>query len=525
MTYIDIGAGRAGRAPLIAWGEGRGVSPRPRLAATLAAALLCTMAAWIALRFHPAGFGGGGMDDQRYLDFANRWWSGYVAPGNTHWALRHPLILSILAAFRLGGHAIASLAYVPLAYALGLVALTAAMLHRHVSWRAAWLWTALFAASPVLHEMATSLFPEILELAFGAASLWLVWDALSTSSLRRLKMAAAGACLALAVLTRETAAALALFYAGFFLFRPVVPRRAWLWMATGFLPVIAADIGWIWSETGDWLYRWHVGERHVLIASEHLVGKVYRGGSPLLNFDLASRWVPSGPFPLHWTIDPVVNLLIDPDFGFVFLGWAILSLPWFRKAAGRLPPFTAALLPLAIVTFLFVTWVLVLRPQPRYYLFAVYAATIMVAVRCDRLLAMRARRRATAALLALLLLVGSVAILLQRDLGRPAALVIPYLRTHAGSYYVEDKIAARLRSPLAEAGLEARIRAGEPPVGAIRIRVLPTDKPFRMGKTYDPAPGYVLVERTREGRPLIHRLLEQPLEPQRPALLVERRVR
>jgi hypothetical protein len=481
----------------------------------------------LCLRFHPTGFAGGGSDDQRYLDAALAWASNGPAPGTTHWALRHPLIISILAAFRLDGIGTDALLLVPRAFYALLVAVTAGALARFAGLRAAILWTLLIAASPVMHEMATSCFPEMLELALSAVSLWAFHAARSARSGRPALLLLSGAAAGIAFLTRETAAVLPLLYGIAFVLRPGMPRASYLWLGAGWLAPVAIDMAWLWQRSGDVLYRYHVDSGHVRIASAHLRGGVYQGShGPLFNFDLASRWVPSGPLPIHWTIDPLVNLIIDPEFGLIFLAWILLG-RW-AKAGGSVAAFyrahRPALLILAAASFVLTTWVLMLRPQPRYYLIATYAATIAVALLGAQALGDRALRRRTVAVLVALILVGGGTIaLLHRDQQRPIALILPYVAAHPGRFYVNPKIAARLAFPLARSGMTGRVSDGPVPIGGLRIRVL-TDKPFKLHKPIADMPGFVAVETTREPRPLIQRLLQSPTVAARPGLRIERRV-
>jgi len=100
-------------------------------------AMLAMTVTIVMLDYRPAGFARGGVDDQRYFDFATEWWAGRTAPGDTHWELRHPLILPILAAFAVGGKSIASFLMVPKAYTVALAGVTGAMLVRHAGTRTA----------------------------------------------------------------------------------------------------------------------------------------------------------------------------------------------------------------------------------------------------------------------------------------------------------------------------------------------------------------------------------------------------
>ena len=100
-------------------------------------AVLAALVADLTLRFSPTGFAGGGTDDQRYLEAALAWYRDGIEPGKTHWALRHPLILAVLASFKMFGPTTDAMLLVPrLAWAL-LVAVTTGGLARFAGLRAA----------------------------------------------------------------------------------------------------------------------------------------------------------------------------------------------------------------------------------------------------------------------------------------------------------------------------------------------------------------------------------------------------
>jgi len=464
--------------------------------------------AQLSLFYHPAGFAGGPSDDQQYLDIALGWYAHGPQIGTSHWALRHPLILSISAIFHLFGPSIDSLLLVPrLFYAL-FVGVTVATILRLGGRRAAALWLVLVILSPVIHAMATSCFPEMLELAFSATSIWAFLNARRSSGGAGIGWSLlSGLMLGCAVLTRETAAFVLLFYGWAFLRDPAMPRRAYLLLGLGFALPLLVDNVWLWAATGDPLYRLHVDKHHVLIASDHMIGKTY-AGSPFLNPDLASRWIPAGPTRLHWAINPLGDFLIDPAFGFVILGWALSALPFFRDRTLQRPKISTLLLLLfAVASYVTVTWVFTLRPQPRYYLFVVAAATIGFALYLDAALAIPRLKRRVSILLGLVLLGGGITIAVAPDQGWQAKLVVPYMAAHPGQYSAEDHVVGRASYPLARLGMAGKLTTAEPAVGGYRFRLIssamfdgsapfPRDPAYREIAYLDrPSPGLLLLVR------------------------------
>jgi len=501
----------------------RRVSAAPRYRTNAAQFIaLSIVLAEMSLFFHPAGFAGGPSDDQQYLDIALGWYAHGPQIGTSHWALRHPLILSITGAFHLFGPSIDSLLLVPrLFYAL-FVGVTVATVLRVAGTRAAILWLVLVILSPVIHAMGTSCYPEMLELAFGATSIWAFLNARRSTSAAALAWSLfSGLMLSCAVQTRETAAFVLLFYGWAFLRDPAMPRRAYLLLGLGFVLPLLIDNAWLWAMTGDPLYRLHVDKHHVLIASDHMVGKTY-SGSPFLNPDLASRWIPAGPTRLHWAINPLGDFLIDPAFGFVILGWALSVLPFLRDRAIPRPKISTLLLLLfAAASYVIVTWVFTLRPQPRYYLFVLTAATIGFALYLDAALAIPRLRRRVSILLGLVLLGGGITIAVAPDQGWQAKLVVPYMAAHPGQYSAEDHIVGRASYPLARLGMAGSLTTAEPAVGGYRFRQI-SSAMFDGSAPFPHDPDYREIAYLDRPSPWLLLLVRPHF---RTALLVEQRVR
>jgi hypothetical protein len=436
--------------------------------------LVALVLADLSFRVRPTGYLGGSTDDQRYVEAALQWIVHGPHAGSTHWSLRHPLVLSIVVSFKAFGISLASLQLVPRLYADALVALTAGMLARNAGGRVTVLWVTIALTSPILHDMATSCFPEMVELTFGAASMWLFWEARKGGGWSGALLLGSGVALALATLTRETAVGMLVIY-GVVWLRGRMPLSGAIWFAAGFVPPVAIDLLWLWSITGDPLYRLHVDQSHIGIYSDHLRGGIYHGRA-FLNPDLAARWLPSGPVQVHWAIDPLLNFFADPKFGLVFAAWAVLALAYPTRATAS--SLTARLMPLlaavAASSYFMVNWVLTLRPQPRYYLVAVYAATIAVALLGAGTTRTPAAQRLRGGMIGLMLLAGVIAISLSPDRERDSRIVIPWLKAHPGTIaYLAPKEAARLAFPATLGDVRSQIRSGMPPVGEIRLRFPP----------------------------------------------------
>lgn len=123
-----------------------------------------------------------------------------------------------------------------------------------------------------------------------------------------------------------------------------------------------------------------------------------------------------------------------------------------------------------------VTWVLTLRPQPRYYLIAVYVATIAVALLAAPSLARRSR--VALAVTGMLMLGGLVMLAINIDRSRDAKLILPWLAAHPGQIvHLRGDMAKQLAFPLALERRVHQVRASPPPIGALRIRVVTSNPP------------------------------------------------
>ncbi|WP_425230527.1 glycosyltransferase family 39 protein [Sphingomonas sp.] len=369
----------------------------------------------------PIVFVGGGSDDMRYLAAARAWWAHGPVVGTLHWELRHPLVLPVALATGLFGEGRMALLLVPVGYALGLLMLGTAVLRARFGVRAAALWGVLAAASPLVHELATRLYPDLAEAMFVCVSL-ACCEAAARRTRRAIPLLAAGVSASLALLTRETSFFLPLLYAACFVAGQPLRRRDWLLVAAGAAPLLLLENGWLWAATGDPFYRLHVALHHVAVPSDHMAGGTF-SGPVLMNPALAERWVPAGPVDVHWTVNPILYLVLDPFYGGEFLLGGALW--WTARGRVALEPAERRWLAraggVAALAFVFVTYVLMVSQRPRYYVLALLAVLAWDAVLAARLWPVRPRLTAALVGLALVASVVIVAVRHAAGQGQPAA--------------------------------------------------------------------------------------------------------
>lgn len=337
---------------------------------SLALLLICTMA---VVLLNPVGFRGGGGDDFQYLDFARCWAKYGSCLPLDHWDTRLPLIVPMAGGLALFGDSRWAISLVPLAYALTAVGLFHAIVRRMFGAAAALVAGLLLVTAPVFAGAILQPNGDIPELAFQLAAVLLAMRACEDG--RHASFVLAGVTAALAVAMRETSLA----FVGLLTLAMAYHCRergpALRWFAGGLaIPIAAECLGYALA-TGDPFYRFRLALDHNMIRSSELGRWVDIHAEPLFNPMFIAGWKPAAGIDIHWTINPVLNILFGLQAGPVFLSALLLAIFAGRRLRRRLAPWAAG----AFVIFLALTYALAVDPKARMFLSPLAVAAMSAA--------------------------------------------------------------------------------------------------------------------------------------------------
>ena len=401
-----------------------------------------------------------GHDDAYYAWAAMDWADHAPVLGQTHWALRYPLVLPTAALIRLFGFSVPVLAAVDLLAYAAFLAMGYAAARRWFGETAAAALTVVGVLLPQFPVQATYANPDLLEMALVMGSFWLVMLAREpgrTGAQAGRRLLGAGVLAGLGFLTRETTLLLVPLYGLMVLLQPAMPRWRYLLIAAGFAAVVGAQLGWFAWAAGDPLYRLRISAAHDHVdraaQAAQVTGALDREGV------LAAG--------VLWT--PLVALFVSQKYGLLF--W--LALPAYPAARRACALDAAARSVLdwaaagAVVSFLFVALnVGVLYVVPRYFMVTAAMAAVPVAVAGAALV--RARPRAAgwlaagfaASCLGLLYLENTKPMFAEQ---RAAA----FIAEQPGTVYMDAETGWRTRALLVRPGLLDRVASSPPPPGAL----------------------------------------------------------
>lgn len=285
-------------------------------------------------------------DDLGYAEYAQQISQGTYNLEPHHYAIRYGVLVPLAAVYRLFGVHEWTTVILPVissSLAAALVAMFAARFSGHAE---AWIASLLMATFPVDVRYASVLVPEafLAALLLAGASLFVLAET-QESIIFGLT---AGFVLGLSYLTKEPGAFVAVAFIVFALLRK--QWRLALAVASGMALVVAAEMAWYLSQSGDLLFRLHAMGIHnsspmVLAANEKLSYRLWKSYPRMM-------LVPSIDFGLH-------SLLA--------LGLASVALFWERCTK------TVLMLLWASVPFLYLNFgtssfrsYLVLPAAPRY---------------------------------------------------------------------------------------------------------------------------------------------------------------
>ena len=432
--------------------------------------------AWLALLGFPLSLwlfwvGYLGSDDAIYWADSSAWLAHFPYVGNTHWALRHTLVLPIVLARLAFGDTMLALTVPCLLYAAAALLVLRAWLARVADPYATAAALVLVVCNPLLVVWSSTAAVDIVALFFCCAGLALYARAVARGPSWG-TLLASGVLFGLAYLSRETAAfAVAgiglLFLAGF-----GFARRWYLVMAAGFSALLLGEMAFLWAYTGNPLHR-------LAIAAHH---------DTTIN-----RWDPNPniAFPVHPALDPV--LMWFTGHYFALLGWIGLPLAvWLFWRGGLAGKARQAAIIFATVGASWTVAASALWTQlpltPRYFLLPTLCVSILAALAL-RQLALRARHRLALALFALLLAGNLVALALDNRNYRYSEWALAELAaTTPGVLHADAEIHARAELLLAWRGVDARVVDTPPQAGELYVYDPTTHGP-------QPAPSWTLLRR------------------------------
>ena len=342
-----------------------GVSVTPRLIYGGAVLVALVSAALLAVTW--VGFIES--DDLEYARSAALWLDAFPHLGQSHWGLRHLIVLPVAASFAVFGRGEVALVLPTILYAAGIIAMTGFCVRRIAGSLAGVLAALLVATLPVFATGASIVYSDIPEAFFVLASLWAYYFA--TQSRNATLFLLSGIFAGCAFITRETTIALLALYLVLFL---AAPRRIldFVSMAAGCLLIIGLDFAWLWAASGDPLWRMHISQRGVA------------GDNPTL----AHFIVNSGGLDRHGVIvapraiQALLAIFVNQSMG--LLAWAAVPAAIALARRPRQEPSAAAgtmFAGLALVWFLVLSYAfLFMWIVPRYQTVTMVALCVPLAI-------------------------------------------------------------------------------------------------------------------------------------------------
>jgi hypothetical protein len=352
----------------------------------------------------PIGYVGGGWDDWRYLNAARCWREFGPCLPHDHWQSRWPLVAPLYALTTVFGESRLTVTLWPLAasfLALWFLAIAGnRLLGRPVGWIAA----ILLLLTPAFSILMLAPRIESVELA---AILGGVVAALQWRDSRRGGWALlAGLMFGVAIQARETAAIACAFTALYLLTRKPRPSAAHLALAAaGFAIPFAVEFLIFWVSTGDPFWRRRLDMDHTQILSSELQARPDPKSLPFFNKTYIANWHREMGITVHWSIDGLLNLLLNPRAGITLTIVPLVLFHWRKviDAASRrtaLWLWAGAMLYVAILTY-----ALAMDPKSRIMIVPVCATHLAFALLSMRLLD-AGRVRAVYRMWAVIALVG-----------------------------------------------------------------------------------------------------------------------
>ena len=388
-------------------------------------------------------------DDLEYARSGAFWLDDFPHLGQSHWGLRHLIVLPVAASFALFGRGEGPLLLPTVLYAAGIVAMTGLCVRRVAGTLAGLLAALLVATLPVFVTGASIVYSDIPEAFFVLASLWAYYFATQSGSARLFLLS--GVFAGCAFITRETTMALLALYLVLFL---AAPRRImdFFRMAAGCLLVIGLDVMWLWAASGDPLWRMHISQRGVAGDNPSLAHFIINSGG------LDRHGVIVAPRPLQ----ALLAIFVNQSMG--LLAWA--GVPAAIALARRprfAPGSTAGTLfgGLALVWFLMLSYVfLFMWIVPRYQTVTMVALCVPLAIWLAGRMSAGVRAVPAFVMLALLGSGAALSLVADRELLFGERGLVAFARIAPGTVRTDPATLRGADWLLELAGLRAKVSAG-----------------------------------------------------------------
>jgi 4-amino-4-deoxy-L-arabinose transferase-like glycosyltransferase len=331
-------------------------------------------------------------DDLGYAGYARQISEGTYRLEPHHYAMRYGVIVPLAVCYGLFGIHEWTTVALPLLCSSLAAALAALVAARLAGLSAAWVTGLLMVTFPVDVRYASVLVPEsFLQVILLAAALLFLRAETQNSRLLGL---AAGVLLGLAYLTKEPGGFVAVAFFAFALL-----RRQWrlaFALAAGVAFVMAGELAWYWSQSGDPLFRLHamaVQKRSAMAVAANeglsyrlwkayprmmLLPNVHFGLHSLVALGLAAIVVLRGKsFKAPWVL-----LLLWAILPFLYLNFGTYNLSYYRV----LPPFPRYISlvypPLFVLAAMVSLGWAGARPAPRWLVRMTLAVICVVGISC-----------------------------------------------------------------------------------------------------------------------------------------------
>lgn len=412
-----------------------------------------------------------GSDDLSYAEGGLGWLQHFPYVGDSHWTLRHTLVVPMAALFGLFGISELTLVLPAGVYYLALLVLVFVMLQRHFDTATGCVAVLILGTLPLTAVAASTVVPDFAEVFFCLLSLALFFEA-TRRERRTTLLLLAGVAAGCSWLTRETVVFFLLTYGLLFLAGYGMPRRQYFLMAAGFLAVVGAEFAYFAVMTGNPLYRIHTD------LTTHLGGDVLGSAKTASGLEKALTKVEgelygplsrTGSFSVSRFLDPILVILANQEFMLLYYlavpaaAWVALKRPFAGSGGRLLGLFGTA----GLVWFTCLYLQIGMTLLPRYYLLPT-VALVMVFAAWLRLVLWRAWPRLAPLLLAAMFASHLVGIYVDNRnpiFGERA--LVEYLRQTGETVRTDPETARRGGFLYDVAGVRDRIVAGPPEPGQL----------------------------------------------------------